>query len=190
MPPAAECHAGCRHSRKTDPRFHQRRRRLRCGARTRHASTATSSSLPSIRTSPYAPRVAAMVAVRREEIIWRRCVLADTPPAYWSYLRRYPDGPHVWDARRRLAHARRGRRAAARFRVLRFRRAASAAGRTRSIFMSRFSCSSGRASRHHRRRRCFSCRRGHANSRSCRHHRHRMNVLVCRFRPRPWFPHS
>ncbi len=44
-----------------------------------------------------------MLAVRREEIIWRRCVIADTPPAYWSYLRRYPNGPHAWDARRRLA---------------------------------------------------------------------------------------
>ncbi len=53
--------------------------------------------------SPYSPRVDAMIAVRREEIIWRRAVMADTPPAYWSYLRRYPDGPHVWDARRRLA---------------------------------------------------------------------------------------
>jgi uncharacterized caspase-like protein len=53
--------------------------------------------------SPYAARVAAMLAVRREEIIWRRCVIANTPQAYWSYLRRYPDGPHVWDARRRLA---------------------------------------------------------------------------------------
>jgi uncharacterized caspase-like protein len=53
--------------------------------------------------SPYAARVAAMIAVRREEIIWRRSVIANTPPAYWSYLRRYPDGPHVWDARRRLA---------------------------------------------------------------------------------------
>jgi uncharacterized caspase-like protein len=52
--------------------------------------------------SPYAHRIAAMLAVRREEIIWRRCVMADTPPAYWSYLRRYPDGPHAWDARRRL----------------------------------------------------------------------------------------
>jgi uncharacterized caspase-like protein len=51
---------------------------------------------------PYSARVAAMIAVRREEIIWRRAVLANTPPAYWSYLRRYPDGPHVWDARRRL----------------------------------------------------------------------------------------
>ena len=53
--------------------------------------------------SRYARRVAAMVAVRREEIIWRHCVFDNTPPAYWSYLRRYPNGPHVWDARRRLA---------------------------------------------------------------------------------------
>jgi len=53
--------------------------------------------------SRYARRVAAMVAVRREEITWRHCVFDNTPPAYWSYLRRYPNGPHVWDARRRLA---------------------------------------------------------------------------------------
>jgi uncharacterized caspase-like protein len=53
--------------------------------------------------SPYAQRVAAMIAVRREEIAWRHCVMNDTPPAYWSYMRRYPNGPHIWDARRRLA---------------------------------------------------------------------------------------
>ncbi len=53
--------------------------------------------------SPYSQRVAAMLAVRREQIAWRHCVMDDTPPAYWSYLRRYPNGPHVWDARRRLA---------------------------------------------------------------------------------------
>jgi uncharacterized caspase-like protein len=53
--------------------------------------------------SPYSARIAGMLAVRREAIIWRRCVIADTPQAYWSYLRRYPNGPHVWDARRRLA---------------------------------------------------------------------------------------
>ena len=53
-------------------------------------------------SSPFARRVAAMLAVRREAIIWRRCVIANTPPAYWSYLRRYPKGPHAWDARRRL----------------------------------------------------------------------------------------
>jgi uncharacterized caspase-like protein len=54
-------------------------------------------------SSPFSRRIAAMLAVRREEIIWRRCVINNTPPAYWSYLRRYPNGPHVWDARRRLA---------------------------------------------------------------------------------------
>jgi uncharacterized caspase-like protein len=53
--------------------------------------------------SPYSERIAGMLAVRREAVIWRRCVIADTPQAYWSYLRRYPNGPHVWDARRRLA---------------------------------------------------------------------------------------
>jgi uncharacterized caspase-like protein len=52
---------------------------------------------------PFSRRIAAMLAVRREAIIWRRCVFNNTPPAYWSYLRRYPNGPHVWDARRRLA---------------------------------------------------------------------------------------
>jgi len=51
----------------------------------------------------FSRRVAAMLAVRREQIIWRHCVFNNTPPAYWSYLRRYPDGPHSWDARRRLA---------------------------------------------------------------------------------------
>src|SRR5215469_271044 len=50
-----------------------------------------------------AKRVRAIVAARREAIIWRRSYRADTPDAYWSYLRRYPVGPHAWDARRRLA---------------------------------------------------------------------------------------
>lgn len=53
--------------------------------------------------SPYAVRVLAMIAVRREEIVWHRTVIASTPAAYWSYLRRYPGGPHSWDARRRLS---------------------------------------------------------------------------------------
>ena len=56
--------------------------------------------------TPYSPRIAAMIAVRREEIAWRHCVENDTPPAYWSYLRRYPNGPHMWDARRRLGFLR------------------------------------------------------------------------------------
>src|SRR5215467_553772 len=52
---------------------------------------------------PMAPRVRAIVAARREAITWRRTRVVDTPPAYWSYLRRYPEGPHAADAHRRLA---------------------------------------------------------------------------------------
>ncbi|HXW28389.1 MAG TPA: caspase family protein [Xanthobacteraceae bacterium] len=52
---------------------------------------------------PLAKRVRAIVAARREAITWRRSYRADTADAYWSYLRRYPNGPHAWDARRRLA---------------------------------------------------------------------------------------
>jgi len=52
---------------------------------------------------PLAKRVRAILAARREAITWRRTYRADTPDAYWSYLRRYPHGPHGEDARRRLA---------------------------------------------------------------------------------------
>src|SRR5207245_1542381 len=50
-----------------------------------------------------AARIRAIVAARREAITWRRTRLVDTPAAYWSYLRRYPQGPHAADAHRRLA---------------------------------------------------------------------------------------
>src|ERR1700681_1469766 len=53
---------------------------------------------------PMAGRVRAIVAARREAITWRRSRSVDTPPAYWSYLRRYPRGFHANDARRRLAY--------------------------------------------------------------------------------------
>src|SRR3981081_1882050 len=53
---------------------------------------------------PMARRVRAIVAARREAITWRRSRSVDTPPAYWSYLRRYPRGLHANDARRRLAY--------------------------------------------------------------------------------------
>ena len=59
---------------------------------------------------PLAKRVRAMVAARREAITWRKTRLADTPDAYWSYLDRYPRGPHAWDARRRLYSPDRGRK--------------------------------------------------------------------------------
>jgi uncharacterized caspase-like protein len=51
---------------------------------------------------PLCGRVRAIVAARREAIVWRRTYRADTPPAYWSYLDRYPRGPHAADSRRRL----------------------------------------------------------------------------------------
>jgi uncharacterized caspase-like protein len=53
--------------------------------------------------SPLAARVRALIAVRREAITWRRTVSINTPEAYWSYLRRYPQGAHVPDAERRLS---------------------------------------------------------------------------------------
>src|ERR1700730_4540305 len=52
---------------------------------------------------PLARRVRAIAAARREAITWLPGSRADTPRAYWSYLRRYPRGPHAFDARRRLA---------------------------------------------------------------------------------------
>ncbi len=50
-----------------------------------------------------ARRVRAILAARREASFWRRSVNANTAHAFWTYLRVYPRGPHVWDARRRLA---------------------------------------------------------------------------------------
>ncbi|MEZ2331863.1 caspase domain-containing protein [Mesorhizobium sp. RCC_202] len=51
-----------------------------------------------------AKRVRAIIAARREAITWRQTWMRDTPEAYWSYLDRYPHGPHAWDARRQLEH--------------------------------------------------------------------------------------
>ncbi len=52
---------------------------------------------------PLSPRVEAMLAARREALTWRRAVARNTPQAYWTYIRRYPRGPHLADAHRRLA---------------------------------------------------------------------------------------
>ena len=54
-------------------------------------------------TSDQARRVRAILAARREAAFWRRSVNINTPHAYWTYLRHYQHGPHVADARRRLA---------------------------------------------------------------------------------------
>src|SRR5262245_46526112 len=53
---------------------------------------------------PMAERVRVIIAARREAITWRRTRSIDTPPAYWSYLGRYPHGPQATDPHRRLAY--------------------------------------------------------------------------------------
>jgi len=73
-------------------------------ALTRDSFMAYNDFLAAYPSDPLAKRVRAILAARREAITWRRTYLADTPDAYWSYLRRYPDGPHAWDARRRLSY--------------------------------------------------------------------------------------
>src|SRR5579863_2466499 len=73
-------------------------------ALTRDTFQAYNDFLLAYPNDPLAKRVRAILAARREAITWRRTYLADTPDAYWSYLRRYPEGPHAWDARRRLTY--------------------------------------------------------------------------------------
>ena len=51
---------------------------------------------------PLAARIRVVVAARREALTWDRTVRANRPSAYWTYMQRYPRGPHVHDARRRL----------------------------------------------------------------------------------------
>ena len=51
---------------------------------------------------PMAKRVEALLATRREAITWRRSHQANVADAYWTYLERYPHGPHVADAERLL----------------------------------------------------------------------------------------
>jgi uncharacterized caspase-like protein len=53
---------------------------------------------------PMTKRVRALLAVRREAITWRRTYQANVPDAYWSYLERYPRGPHLADAGRLLTN--------------------------------------------------------------------------------------
>jgi len=52
---------------------------------------------------PLGLRVRTLLATRREALTWQRAVAAGTPQAIWTYMRRYPRGPHFPDARRRLA---------------------------------------------------------------------------------------
>ncbi|MEI9916370.1 MAG: hypothetical protein WDN29_11840 [Methylovirgula sp.] len=51
---------------------------------------------------PLTLRIQALLAARRESLTWHTAVDAGTPQAIWTYMRRYPRGPHIPDARRRL----------------------------------------------------------------------------------------
>ena len=53
-------------------------------------------------TSPYARTVRGLLAARREALTWRHTLDAGSAEAYWSYLRRYPKGPHATEARQIL----------------------------------------------------------------------------------------
>jgi uncharacterized caspase-like protein len=50
-----------------------------------------------------ARRVRAILAARREALIWRRTLENGTAEGYWSYLRLYPRGPHAFECRRWLS---------------------------------------------------------------------------------------
>ncbi|HUZ67879.1 MAG TPA: caspase family protein, partial [Beijerinckiaceae bacterium] len=67
-------------------------------------------------SGPLAKRVHALLAARREALTWNRALTKNTPSAYWTYEKRYPKGPHVADARRRLHHFRAAPRPPRRFR--------------------------------------------------------------------------
>ncbi|MGO9390753.1 caspase family protein, partial [Rhodoblastus sp.] len=49
------------------------------------------------------PTIQYNLAVRREAEIWLRTLLTDTPQAYWTYIKTYPDGGNVEVARQKLA---------------------------------------------------------------------------------------
>ena len=53
--------------------------------------------------SPLVRRIRLLQAIRREALFWNAAIRGGTPPAFWTYLARYPKGPHAAEARRRLS---------------------------------------------------------------------------------------
>ena len=49
-----------------------------------------------------APQVWDIIASRREAVLWQRTLAQNTSRAYWNYLKRYPNGPHVTEAQDQL----------------------------------------------------------------------------------------
>ena len=69
----------------------------------RDTFSAYSAFLAAFPSSLLAPRIRLLLAVRREALTWHETIAVDTADAYWSYLARYPRGPHVVTASERLA---------------------------------------------------------------------------------------
>ena len=139
--------------------------------------------------SPFARRISAMLAVRREEIIWRRSCMTE---------RRQPTG-HICAAIRagRTSGMRGGdwRGSAERWsRRLPSPSSTSACRRRRrsnwNSSGSRCWFSGGRASRRRLRRPSSFCRRGRANLLCCLHPRRHANAFLCRHPQRQLFPRS
>ncbi|QCK86772.1 hypothetical protein E8L99_13910 [Phreatobacter aquaticus] len=51
---------------------------------------------------PLALRIKRLLAAKREAVVWRQTLRVNSPEGYWTYLRRYRNGPHVAEARWRL----------------------------------------------------------------------------------------
>ncbi|MDP4594595.1 MAG: hypothetical protein NWT00_08570, partial [Beijerinckiaceae bacterium] len=68
----------------------------------------------------YTKKVQGILAARREALTWQRTRRANTSRAYWSYLKRYPKGPHAADARRSLRRLSASVRPPQRFRELEY----------------------------------------------------------------------
>lgn len=64
---------------------------------------AYSEFLTAFPDNPLVRRVRLLQAIRREALFWSAAVRGGTPPAFWTYLARYPKGPHAVEARRRLS---------------------------------------------------------------------------------------
>jgi uncharacterized caspase-like protein len=70
--------------------------------------------------SPYVKNVRGILAARREAATWHRAQTTDTPNAYWTYMRRYPRGPHLADAQRRLRRLQAAQQPPAEFELVSF----------------------------------------------------------------------
>jgi uncharacterized caspase-like protein len=51
---------------------------------------------------PRSAEIWPLINKRREALLWRRAATGNTKGAYWNYIKRYPNGPYIYEARERL----------------------------------------------------------------------------------------